>query len=72
MKARVNYNSKTSLMSLPDSNPYVPDWENKNKCHDWKNYVSADVKRLWPQLTDEQKVAIAANFQQIADQEDWD
>lgn len=49
-----------------------PDWEKLNKCHEWKRYVDSEVQELWGTFSDEQKQALAQNYQGVADSEEWD
>ena len=49
-----------------------PDWEVKDKVHNWRNYVSEDVKINWPDLSGRIRLILAANFDEIASREEWD
>lgn len=49
-----------------------PDWNNKNRVHDWKNYVREELKVMWPSFTLEQRRVIAENMDNIASDEGWD
>lgn len=49
-----------------------PDWDEYNKVHEWKNYVSDDLKKIWSNLPEYVRKIIAQNFQEIADKEEWD
>lgn len=49
-----------------------PDFENCQRVHDWKNYISDDLRFIWPTFTDEQKAAIADNADDIANGEEWE
>jgi len=51
---------------------YLPNWSAASKCHDWKNYVSDDLKSIWITFSDEQRQILAANFDEIASREEWD
>lgn len=53
------------------------DWENPNwdvgeKVHNWRNYVSNDAKQIWPDMRVRLRIVLAANFDYIAGQEEWD
>lgn len=39
--------------------------------HEWRKYMNADVRALWPSFTMVQRLALAKNAQEIADDEDW-
>ena len=49
-----------------------PNWETTNRVHQWTRYVSIRVRELWDSFTDEQKVAIAQQSDDIAGREEWD
>lgn len=47
-----------------------PKWEEYEKVHGWRNYVSDRIKRLWPTFTLQQQAALAENFQELANEEE--
>lgn len=50
-----------------------PEWgKGGSHCHDWRKYVSKEVRALWDTFTDEQKRALHNQAQDIADAEIWD
>lgn len=49
-----------------------PEWERATKVHDWRNYASEDIQRLWPTFNEEQKFAIVDMLDALAGQEYWD
>ncbi len=49
-----------------------PQWDNAGRVHEWKNYISDEVKALWFTFTDAQRQALSRQAEDIADQEDWD
>jgi hypothetical protein len=49
-----------------------PNWENMNRVHEWKKYISEDMQTMWHTFNTEQKVAIAKNAQDQANLEEWD
>jgi hypothetical protein len=49
-----------------------PNWNDLQKVHDWKNYVSDEVILIWDTFTNEQKEMLANNFDELANKEDWD
>lgn len=49
-----------------------PDWRACRRCHEWKNYVPADLVPLWPTLTPEVRAILASDYQRQADSEEWD
>ena len=53
--------------------PDINAFDKKSKhIHEWINYLSDAMRELWGTFTDEQKAAIAAQAQSIADREHWD
>jgi len=48
-----------------------PTW-NPRKVHDWRNYISVEVRLIWNTFTDEQKQALARQADDIASAEHWD
>ena len=49
-----------------------PDWDEDNRVHNWRNYVSDEVKALWQTFSIPQKQALAAGFEEVALREEWD
>lgn len=59
--------------SVMNADEYLnPDWSNKGKVHNWRNYVSDELKRIWPTFTSEQKRVVAEAMRDASDMEDWD
>lgn len=49
-----------------------PDWEDRTKVHDWKNYVETTLlEDMWNTFDNNQKKVLVYNFQIIADNEEW-
>lgn len=40
--------------------------------HEWKSYVDSEVQECWGAMPDGLKQALAQNFNNIADREEWD
>lgn len=59
----VNYN-KVDLNNV--------DFSNKNKVHEWKNYIEDIYIRHWNELTDREKKIIYISCKEQADREEWD
>ena len=57
---------------VPPGDWNQPDWSKVDKCHDWKNYVSDDLKLIWLEMSGRQRLIIAANMDDIAGREEWD
>ena len=53
-------------------NPLNPKFEDAERVHDWRNYVSENLRAIWGTFTDDQKYIIAESFDRIADREEWD
>ena len=49
-----------------------PDWDAAGKVHDWRNYISDEVRQMWESFTTEQKAAIARQADNLAGREEWD
>lgn len=49
-----------------------PDWEEDDRVHNWKNYISEEVKAMWDTFTGPQKRALARQAEEEALREEWD
>ncbi len=49
-----------------------PEWSDREKVHDWKNYASEELKRIWHTFTDKQKRVVAEALTEAAEREDWE
>lgn len=49
----------------------TPEWGKARRVNEWKNYISENMKKMWPHFTDEQKAIIAENADEIAGIEEW-
>jgi hypothetical protein len=49
-----------------------PEFENKDKVHDWRNYVPYEWQNNWEQFTQRERQIIAVMAQTQADKEEWD
>lgn len=49
-----------------------PEWGDKTLVHNWKNYVNQELKDNWFVLEPKLKQILAVNFEEIADNEEWD
>lgn len=54
----------------------APDWEqfrSQNKAvHDWRSYISDDLKEYWQYMNSKTKAIVASSLQYAADQEERD
>lgn len=50
-----------------------PEWNSETtRVHDWRNYVGENVRRIWPALSYDTRLAIALDAQEMADREEWE
>lgn len=49
-----------------------PQWQEGGKVHNWHNYASDEMQRIWNTFTDEQKQVISLTLNEIADNEYWE
>lgn len=47
-------------------------WSDGGRVHNWRNYVGERTRALWDTFTAEQKVALAADADDMAGNEDWE
>lgn len=50
----------------------TPDWDRAGKVHDWRNYVSDEIRAMWPDIPVSLKAAIARQSDAMANLEEWD
>ena len=50
----------------------APDWDNAGRVHDWKNYVSKEVRTKWATFSDELKMMLARQADEAAGNEEWE
>lgn len=48
------------------------DFTSTTRIHDWRNYVGDNTRRLWSTFTDEQRLAIALDADEMAGGEEWE
>jgi len=60
------------LNTLSPSDIMHPDWVHKQKIHDWKNHVPAEIQEIWNTFSRQQKKILATCAQEKADEEEWD
>ena len=49
-----------------------PEFDKRNKVHDWRNYVPYDWMKEWDNLTEREKKIIAVMAETQANNEEWD
>lgn len=45
-------------------------WEEGGRIHNWQNYIGSNTRNIWARLTNDIKVALATDAQEIADREE--
>lgn len=50
----------------------APKWDTAGRVHEWKNYISDEVRAMWDTFTDAQKQALARQADKITEREEWD
>ena len=71
MEAGINEYDKLCERLDPPMDWDKPKWEVKYKVHNWRNYVSEDLKINWTDLSGKIRLILAANFKDISDREEW-
>lgn len=51
---------------------FSPDWGSCGRVHEWKNYISSEVRALWKTFTLLQRASLARQADAMALAEDWD
>lgn len=60
-------------MTILSPKDYIdPDWKSAGRVHDWRNYISDEVRAMWSTFTDAQKAALARMAEVTADNEEWE
>ncbi len=49
-----------------------PNWNSGGRVHNWKNYVSDDIRKIWKQFSFREKRIIASYAEKLAQNEEWD
>lgn len=49
-----------------------PLWNVYEPVHCWRNYVTEDLQDLWPTFTEQQKIALALCFEDLASREEYE
>ena len=49
-----------------------PEWDKAERVHDWRNYISERVRRIWGTFTSEQKDALFEMADEMATREEWE
>lgn len=48
-----------------------PDWSGGGKVHNWRTYISPEVRKIWDTFTPEQKKVLHQAAEDTAGKEDW-
>lgn len=59
---------------MSEENYLYPKWPEKsaNAPHDWRKYVSEEVRSIWAEFTFSQRISLAKCFEDIASLEEWE
>ncbi|HAT1563741.1 hypothetical protein RZP54_26025 [Raoultella ornithinolytica] len=59
---------------MSEDNYLCPKWTENgaNAPHDWKKYVSEEVREIWGEFSVNQRMALGRCFDEIASREEWD
>ncbi len=49
-----------------------PKWSEAGRVHDWRNYATDEIKRIWDSFSTEQKHAIVEMLDERASNENWE
>lgn len=49
-----------------------PDWGDRSRVHNWKNYVSERMKQIWAECSIEVRLALFLGATKQAQAEEWD
>lgn len=49
-----------------------PEWDRVWKVHNWRNYITDELRAMWDTFTPEQKLAIARMAEEQASREEWE
>lgn len=49
-----------------------PEWENIGRVHDWRNYISTQLRGIWSELSLDARIVAYYIAEEIAGQEEWD
>ncbi len=49
-----------------------PDWNEEDRVHNWRNYISVHMQNVWHGFSDYQKAVISENAKEQASSEEWD
>lgn len=57
-----------------NADPVNPSWDMPGIkwVHDWRGYVTEDVRAIWMDLDPDHRIRIAMMLQEIANAEEWD
>lgn len=55
-----------------ESTPDDPRWEQAGRVHDWRNYISRDVRAIWHTFTPHQQLVLALDADDRAGDEHWE
>lgn len=65
--AEFNTDPRDVLEAIAD-----PQWENRNKVHDWRTHVKSSIQDLWQHLSLDARIALYLDAAVEAGWEEWD
>jgi hypothetical protein len=48
------------------------EWDGGGLVHNWRKYISTEIREMWRTLTREQKLLLVRNAESQAEVEEWD
>lgn len=49
-----------------------PEWSNSRRMHDWRNYISEEIKEAWYSFTETQRMMLYRQADKRADEEEYE
>jgi len=49
-----------------------PQFQRRNKQHDWRNYIDSEVQLIWNHLPESSRLALVINAETQAGKEEWE
>jgi hypothetical protein len=70
--ARYSSHPDEEFVTTEDAAVTTPQWELARKVHDWRNYVSKEIRAAWFTFTEEQRRMLFRQADEVASHEEWD
>ncbi len=49
-----------------------PQWEKRNRVHDWRTYIPKELQDVWYDLSSDARIVAYYMAKEMADKEEWD